>query len=92
MRFNGNFSIGAKDIDGFEELFMNILDEDFDGLRENVAVGGCYGAVVVRGETGDAGAPFDLFELAQIRSQSVYFWKKLGLGLKSLYHARRCSK
>ncbi len=38
MRFNGNFSISAKDIDGFEELFMNILDEDLDGFRENVAV------------------------------------------------------
>ena len=38
MRFHGNFSISAKDIDGFEELFMNILDEDFDGLRENFAV------------------------------------------------------
>lgn len=38
MRFNGNFSISAKDIDGLEELFMNILDEDLDWFRENVAV------------------------------------------------------
>ena len=38
MRFNSNFSIGAKNIDGFEEPFMNILDEDLDGLRENFAV------------------------------------------------------
>ena len=38
MRFNGNFSISAKDIDGFEELFMYILDENLDGFRENVAV------------------------------------------------------
>ena len=38
MRSNGNFSISAKDIDRFEKLFMNILDEDLDGLGENFAV------------------------------------------------------
>ncbi len=38
MRFNGNFSISAKDIDRFEKLFMNILDEELNGFRENVAV------------------------------------------------------
>lgn len=38
MRFNGNFSIGTKDIDGFEELLMNILDEDLDGFGENVLI------------------------------------------------------
>lgn len=38
MCFDGNFSIGAKNIDRFEEPFMNILDEDLDGLRENLAV------------------------------------------------------
>ena len=37
MCSDGYFPIGAKDIDGFEELFMNILDEDLDGLRENFA-------------------------------------------------------
>ena len=38
MCFNGNFSVSAKDIDGFDELFMNILDEDLNGFRKNVAV------------------------------------------------------
>jgi hypothetical protein len=44
--FNGGFSVGSENVDGLENLLVYILDEFFDGFRQDLTFGGCECALV----------------------------------------------
>jgi hypothetical protein len=62
--FEGGFSVGPENVDGLDDLLVYILDEFFDGLGEELALGSCECALVVCKITNSLAA-FRLFEFAR---------------------------
>ena len=46
MCADSDFAVGSKDINRFEDLLVNILDEDLNGLVQYFVVLRRYGALV----------------------------------------------
>lgn len=55
VRRDGRLAIASQDVDRFKEAFVNILDELFDALAEDISIPGGYGLVVLLWKVGYLG-------------------------------------
>jgi hypothetical protein len=60
------FAVGAQDVNGLYDLFMDVLDEFFDWFGEDLSFWGCEGPVVAS-ESVYSLCPFCLLEIAGTR-------------------------
>lgn len=80
MGLDGGLSVRAENVNWLDDLLVDILDELFNGLLEDLSLRRCECAVVGR-EVFDALCPFGLLELAGMRrGQLIVDFLRLSLG------------